>query len=268
MRSGPTFLYDTAWKEADTRRLTALALSVGFTGIDTANQRRHYDEAGVGAGIADAGVPRERLFLQTKFTARDGQDHRLPYDPRAEVATQVEQSFRSSLEHLGTDYLDSYVLHGPSSATTLTDEDWEAWRAMEAIARRGAARVLGVSNVSRRQLEILHHGAAVAPAFVQNRCHARRGWDADVRALCAERGIVYQGFSLLTANPQVLCHPALRVLATRHRCTPEQLVFRFALAAGMLPLTGTTSERHMREDLASADLPLEPDEVQAIEALG
>ena len=265
----PPFLYGTAWKEDETRRLTLLALESGFTGIDTANQRRHYHEAGVGEGIADFlgkhGGSRDALFLQTKFTSRDGQDDRLPYDPRAEVATQVQQSFASSLAHLGTDRLDSLVLHGPSSSTTLTDEDWQAWRAMEDIARAGGARLIGISNVNRRQLELLLADASVAPAFVQNRCYARRGWDREVRALCAAHGIVYQGFSLLTANTDARRHPTLRAIAARHSATVEQVIFAFALAAGMLPLTGTTSQAHMREDLASVELELRPDEVDGIE---
>src|SRR4051794_6966419 len=93
----PRFLYGTAWKEDRTRGLTELALGRGFRGIDTANQRRHYHEAGVGeavaAAIASGLAAREDLFLQTKFTFRPGQDHRLPYDPDAPTGTQVEQSF-------------------------------------------------------------------------------------------------------------------------------------------------------------------------------
>src|SRR5262245_36644415 len=93
----PRFLYGTAWKEDDTARLTRLALEQGFRGIDTANQRRHYHEGAVGQAIREAVaaglVAREALFLQTKFTFRRGQDHRLPYDPDAPVALQVEQSF-------------------------------------------------------------------------------------------------------------------------------------------------------------------------------
>src|SRR5262245_17836144 len=111
--SVPRFVYGTAWKEDDTARLTELAIAQGFRGIDTANQRRHYHEAAVGEGIAaciSRGlITRDDLFLQTKFTFRRGQDDRLPYDPHAPIATQVEQSFTSSLEHLRTDRIDSYV---------------------------------------------------------------------------------------------------------------------------------------------------------------
>ena len=117
----PDFLYGTAWKEDRTLVLTEQAIRAGFRGIDTANQRRHYFEAGVGEALATAYragvVSRKDLFLQTKFTYQGGQDHRLPYDPAASLAMQVAQSMVSSLGHLGTEYVDSYVLHGPSSAT-------------------------------------------------------------------------------------------------------------------------------------------------------
>jgi hypothetical protein len=111
----PSILYGTAWKEERTRELTSQALAAGYRGIDTANQRKHYVEAAVGEAIAASGVPRAALFVQTKFTYQRGQDHRLPYDPAAPLADQVAQSFASSCEHLGTDVIDSYVLHGPWS---------------------------------------------------------------------------------------------------------------------------------------------------------
>src|ERR1700691_6026050 len=123
----PDFLYGTAWKEDRTPALVELALRTGFRGTDTANQRRHYFEAGVGQGLAAAYragvVSRADLFLQTKFTYRPGQDHRLPYDPAASLSVQVAQSMASSLEHLGTDYVDSFVLHGPASGYGWADAE-------------------------------------------------------------------------------------------------------------------------------------------------
>src|SRR6185436_9768078 len=158
-----TFLYGTAWKEDATERLVRLALEAGFRGIDTANQRRHYFEAGVGAAvagaIADGVVRRDELFLQTKFTYRDSQDHRLPYDPHADVATQVRQSFASSLEHLQVETIDSYVLHGPSRRRGLSSDDVAVWRAMEELP----VRFLGASNVALDQLEALCGLAKVQP---------------------------------------------------------------------------------------------------------
>ena len=269
--AAPALLYGTAWKEDRTARLTELALRAGFRGIDTANQRRHYVEAGVGEGLAAASragvVKRGDVFLQTKFTYLPGQDHRLPYDPRASLSTQVAQSMASSLEHLGTDHVDSYVLHGPASGAGWTEYDAEVWTAMIKERDAGRTRVLGVSNVSLRHLQQLAASGAEMPAYVQNRCFASRGWDRAVRAFCAERRIVYQGFSLLTANPEALRHPAVLGAAARNQATPAQVVFRFALAVGMLPLTGTTDERHMKQDLASEALSLSADEASAIESL-
>ena len=108
----PSLLYGTAWKEDRTEALVKQALLAGFRGIDTANQRKHYFEEGVGKGIRAAGIPREELFLQTKFTSIDGQDRRLPYDAHGALSLQVEQSFESSLLHLGVEQIDSFVLHG------------------------------------------------------------------------------------------------------------------------------------------------------------
>ena len=267
----PRLVYGTAWKEVETRRMTELALRAGFRGIDTANQRRHYDEAAVGQAVAAAIgsglVAREDLFLQTKFTFRRGQDHRLPYDPAAPIPVQVEQSFANSLEHLGTEVIDSYVLHGPTRPSGLVTADREAWRAMEAIHDSGRARLLGVSNVTLEQLDGLCREARVRPHFVQNRCYAARGWDRDVRAFCAANGLVYQGFSLLTANREVMAHPELARIAGRHGRTVSQIIFRFALDVGMMALTGTTDPGHMRADLDVLDFRLDPQEVERIERL-
>ena len=269
--SVPNFLYGTAWKEDRTAALTELAIRAGFRGIDTANQRRHYFEAGVGQGLVaayNAGiVTRDALFLQTKFTYQPGQDHRLPYDPTANLAEQVRQSMASSLEHLGTDHVDSYVLHGPSSNLGWTEADTEVWQAMLQERDAGRTRLLGVSNVSLRHLEQMVAARAEHPAFVQNRCYARLGWDREVRTFCRERKIVYQGFSLLTANQEVLRHPLVIQLAESLSATAAQVIFAFARAVGMLPLTGTSDPNHMQQDLVSLNLTLAPDAVLAIEGI-
>jgi diketogulonate reductase-like aldo/keto reductase len=267
----PDFLYGTAWKEERTLALTELALRMGFRGIDTANQRRHYFEAGVGEGLAAAYrggiVTRTDVFLQTKFTYRSGQDHRLPYDPAASLSDQVAQSMASSLEHLGTDYVDSYVLHGPASGYEWTEADSEIWAAMVKERDAGRTCFLGVSNVSLRHLEQMIASHIEPPAFVQNRCFARLGWDRDVRLFCAERQIVYQGFSLLTANREVLRHPGIQDLATQANLTPAQIIFSFARAVGILPLIGTSDPEHMKQDLASRNLELPLETVRTIESL-
>ncbi len=265
----PRFIYGTAWKEAQTAQLTEMALRAGFRGIDSANQRKHYDEAAVGRGV-DSSVTRglmtrADLFLQTKFTFRSGQDHRLPYDARAPLETQVEQSLASSCLHFRTEVMDAYLLHGPSTRDGMAADDWAVWRAMEGIYDRGAARLIGVSNVSLEQLERLCQGARIQPRILQNRCYALNGWDRRIREFCRARGIVYQGFSLLTANREYLKHSELMRIAKQHRRTVSQIVFRFALQAGMIALTGTTNVEHMQQDLAVLEHPLLPDEFTRIE---
>ncbi len=268
----PAFLYGTAWKEERTAPLVRAAVQAGFRGIDTANQRRHYFEQAVGDALEelyqDARLTRQDLFLQTKFTYAGGQDHRLPYDPQADFPTQVRQSCASSLQHLRTDSLDSYILHGPSVARGLSDADYQVWKEMEALCREGKTTFIGVSNVSLGQLRTLVQAAEIPPRFVQNRCFAVTQWDRDVREFCAAQYIIYQGFSLLTANSQLFREPDMIKLARRHQKTVAQVIFRFAQQVGMLPLTGTTDDRHMREDLESSTFQLAEEEVRLIEGLG
>src|SRR2546428_4283020 len=270
-RRVPEFLYGTAWKEDRTPALTELALRMGFRGIDTANQRRHYFEAGVGQGLDAAYragvVTRADLFLQTKFTYVGGQDHRLPYDPSADLPTQVAQSMASSLEHLGTDHVDSYVLHGPASGYGWTDDDAEVWAAMVKERDAGRTRLLGLSNVSLRQLEQMAATGAEVPAFVQNRCFARLGWDRDVRSFCMERKIVYQGFSLLTANPEVLHHRLVAGIAARGGATPGYGGVRFAPAGGVLPPAGAPQPQDMEQELGSRERAVSAAAGRAVETL-
>lgn len=268
----PTFLYGTAWKEDRTRELVAGALDAGFRGIDTANQLRHYREAAVGEAIAAArdgdGPDRGDLFLQTKFTHPAGQGDTPPYDPGAPTAEQVRQSLSGSLDHLGVERVDSYLLHAPSQRPGLGEADREAWRAMEEAVEAGRIRLLGASNVTPDQVDELCDFARVEPAFVQNRCRARLGWGAAVREVCRARGIAYQAFSLLTANRRALEHERVRAIADRYGRTVPQVIFRFALALGMIPLTGTTDPKHMRQDLAVHEFDLDEDEIGAIAGLG
>jgi diketogulonate reductase-like aldo/keto reductase len=266
----PSFMYGTAWKKDATTRLVQLAVESGFTAIDTANQLIHYQEALVGEALqalAKKGVARDSLFLQTKFTSADGQGGQTPYDPSADLTTQVRQSFDSSLKHLRTDYIDSYVLHAPFSRRGLGDADWEVWSAMEELYRAGKTRMIGISNVAAAQLTQLCEQAKVKPMMVQNRCFATLAWDKQVRTICQTHGIIYQGFSLLTANREVFADPEIRAIAQRVGAGLAQVIFRFAMQIGMLPLTGTTSAQHMKEDLAAEQVSLSAEDLQLIETI-
>ena len=267
----PGFMYGTAWKKETTADCVRLALDAGFTAIDTANQLIHYDEARVGEALltlSQRGISRDSLFLQTKFTPVSGQDHRTPYNPIAPIAEQVTQSFESSLQHLYTDYLDSYVLHGPYSRYGLGKEDWEVWTTMEGLYQSGKTKMIGVSNMTADQIKLLCEKATVKPMVLQNRCYARFGWDQEVRQFCNAQGIIYQGFSLLTANRGVLRNAVIARIAQRVGTDPMPVIFRFAQQIGMLPLTGTTNAQHMKEDLAIDQINLSSEEVAEIETIG
>ena len=267
----PDFVYGTAWKEEQTADLVHLALEQGFRGIDTANQRKHYYEEGVGEGLRrayDEGiVERSKVFLQTKFTYERGQDHRLPYESDASVDEQVRQSLERSLEHLDTDYIDSLVLHGPSSRDGLGEKDHTVWRTFEELAETEKVGAIGISNVTPDQLQDLIDFSNVPPACVQNRCFARTAWDRPTRTICERNGMTYQGFSLLTANVEDLKTNAVQQIARSHQKTLPQVVFRFAMQVGMLPLTGTTDKQHMQQDLACTEFDLTEEEIQTIEGI-
>ena len=266
----PSFMYGTAWKKEATKQLVQLAVAAGFRAIDTANQLIHYQEALVGKALQELekqGLKRQSLFLQTKFTSIAGQGGQAPYDASADLTSQVRQSFDSSLAHLCTEYVDSYVLHGPHFRRGLGPADWEVWEAMEGLYQSGRTKMIGISNVTAGQLTELCEQANVKPMVVQNRCFAALGWDKAVREICQTHGIIYQGFSLLTANREVLANRAIQTIARRLGATSAQIIFRFAMQIGMLPLTGTTSQQHMKQDLEAEQFVLSPEEIQWIETI-
>jgi diketogulonate reductase-like aldo/keto reductase len=266
----PSFMYGTAWKKEATAQLVQLAVASGFRAIDTANQLIHYQEALVGEALQTLekkGIKRDTLFLQTKFTPAEGQGGRTPYDASADLTTQVRQSFDSSLDHLHTDHVDSYVLHAPFSRRGLGKADWEVWAAMAEFYESGKTKMIGISNVTAAQLTQLCEQASVKPMVVQNRCYAALAWDKEIRKICQTHGIIYQGFSLLTANTDFLFDPEIRTIAKRLGAGPAQIIFRFAMQIGMLPLTGTTSQQHMKEDLEAERFTLSAEEIQRIETI-
>lgn len=248
----PGLIYGTAWKKERTAELVTQALRLGFRGIDTACQPKHYHEAGVGEALqilAQEGLARHEIYVQTKFTPLNGQDPlRLPYNPEASLTEQVQQSFQVSLANLKTDYLDALVLHSPYPRW---GELYEVWTSMEELYHAGKVKRLGISNCyDLPVLRDLCEKAAVPPSIVQNRLYAETGFDHALRLWCKKVGIAYQSFWTLTANPEILRSPHLQNMAAAYERTPEQIFFRALIQLGLTPLTGTCQEQHMREDLA------------------
>ncbi len=265
----PRIIYGTAWKKDSTAALVEQAIGLGFRGIDTACQPKHYNEAGVGDGVAAClhrGIDRAELYLQSKFTSLSGQDPiQVPYDPKASLSEQVAQSFQTSLKNLQTTYLDCLILHSPLANQQRT---LEVWQAMEQIFHSGGAKQLGISNCyDLQQFELLYREAEVKPAVIQNRFYAETQYDRGIRNFCREQQIIYQSFWTLTANPTILAHATLQTLAAKYRRSAAQIFFRYLSQIGIIPLTGTTSESHMREVLAIFEFELTADECDAIEML-
>jgi diketogulonate reductase-like aldo/keto reductase len=263
----PTHIFGTAWKEDKTTEAVLRALTAGYRAIDTASQRKHYHEQQVGDALAQTftsmSLSRSDIFLQTKFTHRGGQDHRLPYDEHASVAEQVFQSFATSCKNLQTDYFDSYVLHGPTHRAGLSADDRAAWQSMEALHATGKVKKLGISNVSLSQLKELCEVAKVKPSFVQNRCYPSINWDFPCVGACQEMSLVYQGFSLIR-DPVLFDSPKVQALAKSKNKTVAQIVFRFAHQLGMQILCGSQNSEHLSQSLDIFDFEMSDEEMKVI----
>jgi diketogulonate reductase-like aldo/keto reductase len=265
----PRIIYGTAWKKDRTADLVVKAIRAGFKGIDTAGQPMHYNEALVGEALhrlKDYGIERETLFLQTKFTPLSGQDpSQVPYDKNAPVELQVAQSFETSIKNLQTEYVDSLVLHSPVAPHDLL---MKVWNAMEKIQKAVGSRQLGISNCYDTEvIRSLYADANVKPAVLQNRFYQETGYDADLRHWCANHGVIYQSFWTLTANPHILASNTVRTIAQKYQKTEAQIFFRYLTQSGIVPLTGTTSEQHMREDLSIFDFELSPEDLKKVSFL-
>jgi diketogulonate reductase-like aldo/keto reductase len=236
--TSPAIVYGTAWKKDKTEDLVFQAVSAGFRGIDTACQPKHYFEPGVGAALArlaQSGIAREEIFLQTKYTPFRGQDpNNAPYDPKTPLDEQVRTSFEVSLRNLKTEYVDSWVLHSPLPTHR---ENMLVWRAMEAKVEAGLVGQLGISNCYDLPVfEALYKDAAVKPSVLQNRFYADTGFDRELRAFCKANGIAYQSFWTLTANPEALASAPVKAAARRLQCTTQEVFFAFVRAEGITPL--------------------------------
>lgn len=265
----PKIIYGTAWKKDATTSLVIEAVKNGFRAIDTACQPKHYAEERVGEALSllyKEGFKREELFLQTKFTPVAGQDpNTVPYDKDAPFEVQVAQSFEVSKKNLQTPYVDSYVLHSPLFPSSHLLKVWEA---MEQIYKRGEALYLGISNCyDLSVLQKLYEQSSVKPSFVQNRFYSDSDYDKELRAWCKTKGIIYQSFWTLTANPHLLASEVIIKLALKYKKSEAQILFNYLNSIGVIPLSGTTSSEHMIEDQMAFSFKLEKDEYESIEDL-
>lgn len=269
MHTIPPMLYGTAWKKERTQELVTLALTSGFRGIDTACQPKHYEEAMVGKGLEQfyqQGGKREDIFIQTKFTPLNGQDpQRLPYDAKASLEEQIITSCEVSKHHLQTDYLDSLLLHSPLFPYPNL---LKAWRVLESLHVKGDTRQIGISNCyDLSLLKQLFDDASIKPSIVQNRFYRESDYDKSLRGWAKEKGIICQSFWSLSANPHILQSKTLQTIAHKYHKSVEQIFYRYLIHEGIVPLNGTTSLKHMVEDLSIFELTLSVEEISLIDTL-
>lgn len=274
----PRLIYGTAWKKSQTAPLVASALAAGFRALDTAASH-HYSEEGVGVGLrqflsqsppspAAHRITRAGLYIQTKFS---------PAPSDLPIPEQVHKSIASSLQNLAVDnnlfaassspadssegqkkkegdedfYLDCVLLHAPYPSYTDT---LLAWRALETYVP-SRIRTLGISNVDLPDLQRLcDEDAVVKPVVVQNRLNPDEGYNTPVRVFCRERGMNFQSFWTLTANPRLLRSSFVRQVAKGAGVSDEVAFYGLVLGLeGVSVLDGTTNEVRMREDLEGVE---------------
>lgn len=255
----PKIIYGTAWKGERTAQLVMNAFLQGFRVLDTACQPKHYREDLVGEALERLqrkhDLLREEYYIQTKFTPISGQDLNkpLPYNPEDSITDQIKSSLATSLRNLRTSYLDSYLLHSPLRTM---DATLEAWSALIAAQDAGTVHKIGISNVYDARV-LVTLGQLRKVQVVQNRWYEGNSWDREVWQYCRDNVIEYQSFWTLTGSPSLLAHPAVVKASTKLDVTPAQVIFKLVQLHGIVPLTGTSSELHMQQDLAAERITLE-----------
>jgi diketogulonate reductase-like aldo/keto reductase len=222
------------------------ALELGYRHIDTA--RIYGNEADVGAAVKDSGVPRAEVFVTTKLW-NDEQG----FDPAL-------RAFDASLERLGLEYVDLYLIHWP-----VLGKRRDSWRALERIKADGRARAIGVSNFLVPHLEELAASANEPPSVDQIEIHPFLQ-QRETRAYCKEHDIVVEAYSPLTRGLK-LDHPVVKAVAARAERSPAQVLLRWAVQHELVVLPKSTHERRIAENGALFDFTLEAGSMKALDAL-
>ncbi|MFE0106211.1 aldo/keto reductase [Streptomyces sp. NPDC059009] len=232
----------------ETTAAVASALEAGYRSLDTA--AIYGNEAGVGRAVADSGLAREDLFITTKvWNADQGYDATLA-------------AFDASLDKLGLDYVDLYLIHWPTPARDLY---LDTWRALEKLAADGRVRAAGVSNFQPAHLRRLVDESSLVPAVNQIELHPGLQ-QSELRSLHTELGIATEAWSPL-AQGALLGEAAIAEIAERHRKSPAQVVLRWHLQLGTVVIPKSVTPARIRENIDVFDFTLADDELAAIAAL-
>ena len=235
--------------DEETRRRVREALSLGYRLVDTA--ARYGNEVGVGQGIADSGISREDVFVGTKLRGSDQ-----GYD-------STRTALDASLNRLGLDYVDLYLIHWPLPRL---DQYAESWRAMAEMLADGKIRAIGVSNFLPEHLDRLAATSSVVPAVNQIELHPRLP-QLEQRADDDRRGIVTQSWSPLAKAGDVINDPVLSSIGSRYGKTPVQVILRWHVQQGLVPIPKSGNADRLRQNLEVFDFELTGDDLAQIATL-
>lgn len=225
------------------------ALDSGYTSVDTA--AAYGNESAVGAAVVDAAVSRDDVFVTTKLW-NDSQG----YDATL-------RAFDASLDKLGMEYVDLYLIHWPAPAR---DRYVETWKALEQLEADGRARAIGVSNFQIPHLLRLFDETDVVPAVNQVELHPNFS-QRDLRAFHAEHGIATEAWSPLGQGSGLLDNPTLRMLADKYGKTPAQVVLRWHLQLGNIVIPKSVTPHRIRENIEVFDFEVADDDMDAVGSL-
>ena len=235
--------------DAEAAAVVPAALAQGYRLVDTA--ARYGNEAGVGRGIAAAGLPRAELFVTTKLRGRD------------HGYAETKDALRRSLEALGLDYVDLFLIHWPLPRV---DQYVDSYRAILDLVGEGLVRSAGVSNFKRRHLQRLIDETGVPPAVDQIQLSPALPRPA-IRAYLAAQGIAAQAWSPLGLPEGVPEAPVVAALAEKYGRTPAQIILRWHVQQGISAIPKSADPRRQRENAAVFDFALEAGEVAALATL-
>lgn len=225
------------------------AIGVGYRLIDTAENYRN--EVGVGRGIKSSGAAREDLFITSKLN-----NHRHSVDG-------VRAAFEASVQKLGVEYLDLFLIHWPNPAQ---NKYVEAWRGLIALREAGLVRAIGVSNFKPTHLQRLIDETGVVPEV--NQIQLSPYWTRDdARAFHTEHGIVTEGWSPLGKRTDLLEHPKVAEIASAHAKTPAQVVLRWHVELNVVPIPKSKDPQRLAQNLDVFDFELTDDQIAALSAL-
>ncbi|MCX4642107.1 aldo/keto reductase [Streptomyces sp. NBC_01446] len=235
--------------DAEAEKAVATALEAGYRSIDTA--AIYGNEEGTGKAVAASGIAREKLFVTTKlWNADHGYDAAL-------------RAFDASLDKLGLDYLDLYLIHWPLPSK---DSYVDTYKALEKIYADGRAKAIGVSNFLPEHLERLLGETSIIPAVNQIELHPHLQQRA-AREFHAEQGIATEAWSPLGQGKGLLEVPAIVAIAQKHGRTPAQIVLRWHVQLGNVVIPKSVTPSRIVENIAVFDFELDVEDIAAISAL-